>query len=474
VAFNPGSGSNFIHPTEGCHRHGIFSVIKRSKNKKRRIAMTEDQKKQIAAFRFGVICELVNGVALALGEQERLICEKCARKWQIPFSSRTHISRSSILRWMRLYKQSGGKLTSLYPKDRSDRGHSRSLDEETSLALIELRKQLPKATVGHLIHVMQKRRLVSAGIKLAASNVYRFLHQHELMSPQMTQPTDRRKFEAELPNDLWQSDVMHGPHVDCDGKKRKSYLIAILDDHSRLIAHGQFYLNERLASYLDTLEHALLKRGLPRKLYVDNGPAFRSRHLEHITASLGIALIHSKPYTPQGRGKIERFFRTVRADFVTAFSGSTLADLNEAFELWLAEVYHHRKHSATGQSPFKRFTDNLQCLRCAPDNLKDYFRQNARRRVAKDRTVTLNGNLFEAPVNLIGRQVQLLYHADDLKRVEILHHQKSYGFLRPVNLHVNCRVLRDKNQNTDINIDTDNNKYRGGSLLSAKRTKIDG
>jgi transposase InsO family protein len=436
--------------------------------------MTEDQKKQVAAFRFGVICDLVNGVALEPGEQQRLIRDKCRRKWQIPFSSRTHISRSSILRWMRLYKKSGAKLTSLYPKDRSDLGHSRSLDEETCLSLIELRKQLPKATVGHLIDKMQKHRLVSAGIKLAPSNVYRFLHQHELMNPAMTQPTDRRKFEAELANDLWQSDVMHGPHVDLDGKKRKSYLIAILDDHSRLIIHGQFYLNERLDSYLDTLEHALLKRGLPRKLYVDNAPAFRSRHLEHITASLGIALIHSKPYTPQGRGKIERFFRTVRTDFVTGFTGNTLVDLNEAFELWLTEIYHQRKHSATGQSPFKRFTDNMQCLRNAPGNLKDYFRQNARRRVAKDRTVTLKGNLFEAPVNLIGRQVELLYHADDIKRVEILYRQKSYGFLHPVDLHVNCRVKRDKNRNTQININADKNKYRGGRLLSPKRKKIDG
>jgi hypothetical protein len=207
---------------------------------------------------------------------------------------------------------------------------------------------------------------------------------------------------------------------------------------------------------------------------VDNGPAFRSRHLEHITASLAIALIHSKPYTPEGRGKIERFFRTVRHDFVTGFSGKTIAELNEAFDIWLTEVYHRRKHSATGQTPFKRFTDNMQCLRSAPANLKDYFRQTARRRVAKDRSVTLKGNLFEAPVNLIGCQVELLYHADDIKRVEILYQQKSYGFLRPVNLHVNCRVKRDKNRNTQINIDADQNKYRGGSLLSAKRKKIDG
>jgi putative transposase len=250
--------------------------------------MTEDEKKQVAAFRFGVICELVNGVDLNPGEQERLIREKCARKWQIPFSEKTRISRSTLLRWTSLYRRSNGRLESLYPRDRRDHGASRAMDEDTCLALVELRKRLPKATVRCLIREMEQRRLAPVG-QLKASTVYRFLHRHELMTPTAA-PQDRRKFEAELPNDLWQSDVMHGSRVEAGGKKKKTYLIAVLDDHSRLITHGEFYLSERLNSYLNALQQALSKRGLPRKLYVDNGAAFRSKHLEHVTASLGIAL----------------------------------------------------------------------------------------------------------------------------------------------------------------------------------------
>lgn len=435
--------------------------------------MTEEDKKQVAAFRFGVICELVNGTDLQPGEKKRLIQQKCSRKWQIPFSEKTRIGRSTILRWVRRYKANHHKLESLYPQDRSDRGKSRSLDEETCLALSQLRQELPQATIARLIEQMQQRGLVSAGIQLKASSVYRFLHEHNLMGPALAGPVDRRKFEAELANDLWQSDVMHGPQVDFGGKLRKTYLIAILDDHSRLITHGQFYWTERLKSYLDALEHALLKRGLPRKLYVDNGPAFRSRQLEHVTASLGIALIHSKPYTPQGRGKIERFFRTVRTDFLTGFTAKSLSELNEAFDLWLSQLYHQRKHSGTGQSPFERFTANMQCLRTAPANLKDYFRQTARRRVAKDRTITLNGRLYEAPVALIGRQVQLLFHDSDPQQVEIKYQNKSYGFVRPVDLQVNCRVKRDRNRNTEINTDSRTAGYRGGSLLSPNRRKDD-
>lgn len=338
------------------------------------------------------------------------------------------------------------------------------MDEETCLALGELRKQLPKVPVKRLIREMEQRRLAPRG-QLKPSTVYRFLHKHELMRPTAV-PQDRRKFEAEGPNDLWQSDVMHGPRVEVEGKQRKTYLIAVLDDHSRLITHGEFYLSERLDSYLHALQQALSKRGLPRKLYVDNGAAFRSRHLEHVTASLGIALIHSRPYKPQGRGKIERFFRTTRGDFLLGFRGKTLEELNEAFDLWLNALYHQRVHSATGQSPFKRFTSKLECLRAAPADLMDHFRQSARRRVAKDRTVTLNGGLYEAPVALIGRQVELLYHAAEPGRVEIRWAQKSYGILTPVNLYVNCRVKRDKNSNVEMRAGTA--KYQGGRLFKRR------
>jgi hypothetical protein len=284
-------------------------------------------------------------------------------------------------------------------------------------------------------------------------------------------PEDRRKFEAELPNDLWQSDCMHGPSVLHDDKRRKAYLLAFIDDHSRLIPHAEFYLSESLECYIRALEHALSTRGLPRKLYVDNGPAFRSHHLEFIAASLGIALVHARPYKPQGKGKIERFFRTVRADFLPGFKGETLDDLNLAFHIWLGELYHQKIHSSTGQSPFARFTAHMECIRHPPANLKDHFRKTGRRKVAKDRTVSLNGKIFEAPVALVGKQVLLLYHDADPLQVEVIFSGQTYGFLSPLDIHVNCRVKRDKNNNPQL-ISTDQGRtYKGGSLW--RRSKDD-
>jgi hypothetical protein len=277
---------------------------------------------------------------------------------------------------------------------------------------------------------------------------------------------DRRRFEAELPNDIWQSDVMHGPSVLAQNKNRKTYLIAFIDDMSRLICHAQFYLSENLNSYLDALRQALLTRGLPRKLYVDNGPAFRSFHLQQITASLGIALIHAKPYQPQGKGKIERFFGTVRRDFLPGGRANTLDELNLALDCWLRDLYHNRQHRSTGQTPLARYAAHCECVRAAPKDLSDHFRLQARRRVAKDRTVAIAGRLFEAPICLIGKQITLFYHPHDPTRVEARLNGKSYGLLTLVDLNVNCRVKREKD---NLKIQTDPRPLTSGLLPFGKQ-----
>jgi RNAse (barnase) inhibitor barstar len=283
---------------------------------------------------------------------------------------------------------------------------------------------------------------------------------------------DRRRFEAELPNDIWQSDCMHGPRILAEGKERKAYLFAFIDDMSRLICHAGFFLNEGVESYTASLRMALAKRGLPRKLYVDNGPAFRSHLLAHATASLGIALIHSTPYQPQGRGKIERFFRTLRMQFLsTCPEGLSLEALNDALNRWLDEHYNITVHSSTKQTPLNRYLKHAHLLREAPKDLNDYFRLRVARKVDRDRTVSLNGRLYEAPIPLIGKTITLLYHEGDSARIEAFHENVSHGMLVPLDMKINCRVRREKNilrllpseQSPDIQ--EDKTRYSGGKLF---------
>ncbi len=425
--------------------------------------MEEEKKREVATFRFGVISDFVVSHQRERGERERLLREKANRPWVIPYSRRTRISVSTLLSWIRRYERSGRKLESLYPLGRGDIGQSRVLDEEVAQMLVRLRGELPRVSVRALIEELRARKVVDSWARVSPTTVYRFLKGQGLWESSPEVPKDRRRFEAELPNDLWQSDLMYGPSVKVEGRQRKTFLFAFLDDMSRLVPHGQFYLSEGLESYLDGLRQALLRRGLPRRLYVDNGPAFRSQHLAQVTASLGMALIHSTPYQPEGRGKVERWFRTVRGEFLSRWQGNDLAELNRAFLQWLEETYHQRVHSVTGQKPLERFTAHLECLRPAPPNLEDFFRKRTVRNVAKDRTVALNSRLYEAPLSLIGKKVALLYHDHDPARVEIFFEERSYGFISLLDQRVNFRVRRAHDQIVEIR--SEERHPQGGKLI---------
>ena len=430
--------------------------------------MDEESKKRVALFRYGVISEFINGKTFLRGEKEKLLTEKCAQKWNIPSSSRTRISKSAVKEWLKKYRDSGSNLESLYPKSRNDIGKIRSVDSETILGLLNLRKEMPSKPLPILLKEARERGIIQRGTFISRATVYRIfqIHCEELKKP----PEDRRKFEAEKVNDLWQSDVMHGPMVLFDGKKHKAYLLAIIDDHSRFIIQAKFYLHERLEDYLDTLRQACLKRGLPKKLYVDNGAAFRSNNLEYVCASLGIHLIHAKPYQPEGKGKIERWFRTVRMSFLAGLKNRTYTqeELNQELKTWV-DYYQQKVHLSIKEKPQQRFLRGIDYIKPAPANLENYFRRIARRTVRNDRTVAFKDKLYEAPINLIGKQIQILYHEHNLEQIEALCHGKSYGFLRLVDAHVNYRISRQKKGQTEL-ISTETTNYTGGSLFNTKNS----
>lgn len=405
---------------------------------------------QIALFRFSVISPLLHQKNRPWGEQEARIRELAEQTWEIPGSSRTSLARSTILSWLKLYERAGEKLSALEPRQRKDKGQSRALDTETQAALITLRRDNLALSLPVLIKLARNRGILCKDASVAKDSLYRLFKQHGL-DKEIKQPEDRRKFEAELVNDLWQSDAMHGPRVIEDGKLRKAYLFAVIDDHSRLITNARFYLQENLECYRDCLITALEKRGLPRRLYVDNGSAFRSHALKYACAHLGIALLHSRPYIPQGRGKIERFFLTVRTQFLPLLPEAIgLEDLNRQWSIWLEQEYHARKHSAINQTPLARYLSQVDSLRRAPKDLHDYFRTPVKRKVDKDRTVALLGRLYEAPVGLMGKTVTLLYHIHDLNRIEIYDDGKSAGFLVPLDMGINSKVKRLSHTKPDL------------------------
>jgi putative transposase len=428
-----------------------------------------DQKKKekIAVFRFGVISRLVALKKTERGQKKTLIRDITSRQWDIPFSGRSYISRSTVLQWLKKYEDSGRDLKSLYPTARSDRGRTRSMDEETERALVNLKREHKGLSLPMILKMAHAEKILPPDFTASPQTIYRLFHKHGLHDEEVRE--DMRQFESELPNDLWQSDCMHGPEVIVDGKARKTFLFAFIDDHSRLIPHAEFYTRENLDSFTDCLQKAFQRRGLPRKLYVDNGPTFRAHHLQHITASLGIALLHCTPYRPEGKGKIERWFLTVRMRFLPLLPPDiTLSQMNERFHDWKEKDYHLSKHSVTRQQPLQRYLKHLHLVRAAPKNLTDYFRKRVIRTVDKDRTLSLCGKVYEAPGQLIGKRVTLLYHEEEPEKIEVFFKDKSFGFIVPLNAHINCRIKR-KQHVIEIapseDNPTDRTTYEGGKLF---------
>jgi transposase InsO family protein len=403
--------------------------------------MTREEREKVAAFRFSVIYPLLDLSREKWGVQKKILEELSDKEWRIPFSPRTRISKATILSWLSRYEKSGRQIESLHPKSRGDIGGCRIMDGETELAFINLRKQFMKASVPVLLKLAKERNILPPDFKASSQSIYRLLKKHGLDRDRKKQE-NMLKFEVELPNDMWQSDCMHGPSVIHDGRMKKTYMFAIIDDHSRLITHAQFYLRENIESFLDCFKKALVKRGLPRKLYTDNGAYFKSHKLQYGCASLGIALSYARPYRPQGKGKIERFNRTVRTEPLAILPEHlTLEKLNKLLADFLDE-YHNRKHSSTGKPPLERYLGAVSLLRSAPENLNDYFRKRIRRTVSNDRAVSIENRLYEAPIGLAGQKVMLLYNEADLGRVEVFIGDKSMGFLKPLDLNANSRVRR--------------------------------
>jgi transposase InsO family protein len=406
--------------------------------------MTEREREEIAMFRYGVISDLVSA-ELERGEQKRLLLEKAGRQWRLPNEALATYSVNTLRAWVRDYRRGGVDL--LKPQPRRDRGQSRAFPEEVRRVLAQARQEHPEWGVREIVTQVREAGLVLPDQPLPLSTLYRCIGRAQYP---LTPAQDRRKFAFERPLACVQADVMYGPYVRIEDQLRRSYLHLLLDDCTRLVLEGSFHREQNLASFAATLKQALLRRGyVPERLYTDNGAAFLSHDLSWSLAQLGLHLIHSRPGQPQGRGKIERFFRTVREQFLAVRWRPlmTLDELNAAFWDWVERDYHRRPHQGLqGQTPLDAWTAQAHQLqrrpRVQPERLHDLFRRRLVRLVKRDRTFSLRGSLWEAPVEVVGCRIELFSPFDAQEPVEIRYQGRSLGRARRVDLQVNSQARR--------------------------------
>ena len=402
--------------------------------------------REIALWRFEIIAPLLS-LEGPRGTLNREIKRISLRTHEHPTRGRIKLGYGTIEGWLYTYKSGG--LDALLSKRREDHGKSRLIDDELAEKIEALANSRPELDGPGILAELQAEIELKKPLP-SLSTLYRFLRAQDLDQRSAPPRRDHRAYAFELAGDCWQGDVMFGPAIaEKDGTRRKTYLIAIIDDATRLIAHAQFYFEQHLRSLKDTLKQALLKRGVPRRLYFDNGKVFRSRLLLQIAARLGIHLIHSRPYRPQGRAKVERWFRTVRQCFLGRLDLNQVKDLDQLNRLlfaWIEGHYHVTAHrSLEGQSPLDRWVKLSEGIRAVPQDLdlEVVFLEETTRRVLKDGTLTLKGKLFEAGPMLIGKRVTVYFDPFDLRSVTLKDREGKTSDAFPVDLSGNQRVRRN-------------------------------
>ncbi|MEO7097655.1 MAG: DDE-type integrase/transposase/recombinase, partial [Polyangiales bacterium] len=303
----------------------------------------DERRREVALFRYGVIADLVHIEPHHRGLYA-LLTKKAEQDYTIPGSLRRHVAPETMRGWLRDYRRGG--FDALAPRVRVDLGCARSIPTHVIDLLCQMKEDSPELSIPALLKVARADHtdVVTSEIALPESTVHRLLARRGLMKKRPEDPTskDRRRFEHESAGDLWMSDVMYGPKIRDAGRMRQTYLIAFIDDATRIVPHAAFTFSEGAVTYLSVLEQAVRRRGIPKRLYVDNGSAFRSKQLSVVCAKLGVALIHAQPYKPQGKGKMERWFRTTRMQLLPLLHPEQLVSLdtmNRALGAWIEGEY---------------------------------------------------------------------------------------------------------------------------------------
>jgi putative transposase len=424
----------------------------------------------IALFRYRLIAPALD--AQLSTKQRGGIVRGIAERVHVGAKGRVvQVSRKSLDRWIRAWRAGG--FEALVPQTRRPEPRT---DADVLALAAALKRENPQRTAA------QVRRLLIAQREWAPSErtLQRLFVREELSTPR-TGPVFGR-FEAETPNLLWTGDFLHGPRVDT----RKAFLAAFIDDHSRALMAYRWGWAEDSVHLAAALKPGLAANGIPSKVYVDNGASFIDAWLARCCAKLGAVLTHSPPYRPQGRGKVERLFETVRGQFLVEISPdgrpapgrrvpASLEELNGWFTNWVQYEYHVRIHTETGQAPRERWAATAAPRYLTGPQLDEAFKWEERRVVAAStRTVKLHGNVYQVHPHLAGRQVTLVFEPFDLTDIEVRYRDKSYGRAEPFTIkrHSHPKVNLVPHDDPVPDVPPTGVDYM--ALLEQRRLRIDG
>jgi putative transposase len=414
--------------------------------------MNQDEMKEFALFKFSLIAPIVNNTYVA-PSQRQYLREIASKTHTLPNGKKVKYTADTIKKWLIRYRKGG--FDSLLPKSRSDIGISRVLDSHAMDKIHDIKERFPYIT-GKLVY----QKLIEEGYvkvsQTSMASVLRYIRENNLKGSPYHQE-ERKAYEMEFANDCWQSDTSHGAIIKVNGQKRQTYLTTIIDDASRIIAHGEFFFHDNAVNMQNVFKKAIAKYGLPKRLFVDNGSPFKNDQLRLICASLGILLIHTSPYSPESKGKVERVFRTIKDNWLNGTDWNefhSLEALNASFNKYLTENYMNKEYSALQMTPRVRYLQDAGKIKfIPPEEVEKHFLHRVTRKVHNDATIKLQNIFFEVPQKYIRQKINIRYSPYSLDLAYIFNQEnKTSDTIYPLKKVDNSKVKRKTIDYTTISL----------------------
>ena len=404
-------------------------------------------KNEIALFRYGLIAPVITNTFEENSQLEYF--KKVASKKYIVNGHEERYSWKTIKKWYIQYKKEG--YDGLINKTRSDCHSSRKLNDDTIQRIKELKKEYPHISGTLIYNKLSDEGFINPN-DICLGTILKFIRDNKTLFNE-TEGIDRRAFVMEHANDCWQADTSHGPYLTIDGKKTLTYLIAIIDDASRLIVGAKFYFNDNSINLQDIFKSSVKKYGVPKKIFVDNGTTYKNDQFNIICASLGLVLIHARPYSGASKGKIERFFHTMKETWMRGLNWNDIKSIDELNDLlndFIAN-YNNSVHSSLKNelgeniTPNSRWFKDAHLIKKLDNNFIDIaFLHTAYPTIRSDAIANIKTHEFEVPMKYIGKKITVKFNPLNYDTAWIYENNKLIENIHLVNKIDNSKIKRKK------------------------------
>lgn len=404
-------------------------------------------KNTIALFRYGLISSLINNTYEEKSKSEYF--RKAATKTYELNGKEIKLRASTIKNWYINYIKLGFK--GLIPKTRTDLNSSRKITLETQEKIIEYKKKYP-----HISGTLIYQKLIEEGYikeaNVSKSTILKFIRDNYLLFGDDGK-IDRRAFEMEFANDMWDADTSHGPYLTINNKKIKTYLIALIDDASRLITNAKFYFEDNAINFQKTFKEGLKKYGIPKKIFLDNGKTYKNEQLSIICANCGMILVYTRPYSPESKAKIERWFHTMKETWMRGINWEEIKnidELNDMLNIFITD-YNNKTHSSLKNSennnisPKDRwFKDQDKIKKLDSNQIDEFFLHTAYPTIRADSIAHIKKLEYEVPTKYIGKKITVKYDFSDRTKAWIYDNDQKQEAIHLVDKVANSKIKRKK------------------------------